>query len=114
VKLFQLALEGVNVRGGEFVGGRPQGPNSVQHIQRPAAFLGFDFAERFDFAELRPHFFGGNDYNSLAPRLSGERAGERGFDVRLLTPTLSSFGEERENLFCGTFTQGSRCAPTLG
>ncbi len=44
----------------------------------------------------RPHL---HPASTPSPRLSGERAGVRGFDLGnkgLLTPTLSSFGEERE------------------
>lgn len=33
-----------------------QAPHDVQHVQRPAAFLGFGFAERFDTLASVTHF----------------------------------------------------------
>ena len=57
--------------------------------------------ERFSFSRLS---------RRSAAKVDGRRPGL----FRLLAPALSSFGEEREKYFCGTLSQGSRCAPILG
>jgi len=115
VQLLQLVGESVGVSGGETIGGRSyttphlpevwgsrssplrdEAANRVKHVQCPAAFLDADFFQRFDALELRAHFLRRNDDHTLAPRLSGARAGERGFDTRRLTAALSPVGDGGE------------------
>ncbi len=55
MQLLQFAGEGVGIGGRErrFA----EAADGVEHVQRPAAFFGFDLAERFDATELRADFF---------------------------------------------------------
>ena len=46
MKLFQLTSESVNIFVGEF--GLTELSYDVQHVQRPAALRGFDFADGFE------------------------------------------------------------------
>ena len=59
MQCFQLTGEGISIRRREF--GFAETTNCIQYIKRPSAFLGFDFAQRFDVFETRPHFARGQN-----------------------------------------------------
>lgn len=59
VKLFHFTGEGVGVGCGEFL--FAEAANGVENVQGPAAFLRFDFGQRFDAAELCADIFRGRN-----------------------------------------------------
>jgi hypothetical protein len=54
MQLFKLPLEDVGVGGCEL--GFAEAADGVEHVQRPAPFFGFDFAERLHALESLAHF----------------------------------------------------------